>query len=110
MDTHAATHHGAVIDSRGRLLADAEYPASGRGYAAMLTWMRSKGNLTKVGVEGTGAYGAGLARYLHEQGVEVLEVPAPTGASVGSAARATRSMLKPRHEPSWQVGQAELRS
>ncbi|GAQ41515.1 transposase [Mycobacterium pseudoshottsii JCM 15466] len=77
MDTHAATHHGAVIDSRGRLLADAEYSASGRGYAAMLTWMRSKGNLTKVGVEGTGAYGAGLARYLHEQGVEVLEVPRP---------------------------------
>ncbi|MEB4029450.1 transposase, partial [Mycobacterium ulcerans] len=77
VDTHAATHHGAVIDSRGRLLADAEYPASGRGYAAMLTWMRSKGNLTKVGVEGTGAYGAGLARYLHEQGVEVLEVPRP---------------------------------
>jgi transposase len=43
----------------------------------MLTWMRSHGRLSKVGVEGTGAYGAGLARYLHQQSVEVLEVPRP---------------------------------
>ena len=36
-----------------------------------------KGNLSQVGVEGTGAYGAGLARYLHQQSIEVLEVPRP---------------------------------
>jgi transposase len=77
VDTHSATHHAAVIDSHGRLLDDAEFPASPAGYAAMLTWMRSKGNLSQVGVEGTGAYGAGLARYLHDQAVEVLEVPRP---------------------------------
>ena len=77
VDTHSATHHAAVIDSHGRLLDDSEFPASPTGYAAMLTWMRSKGNLSQVGVEGTGAYGAGLARYLHEQKVEVLEVPRP---------------------------------
>ena len=77
VDTHSATHHAAVIDSHGRLLDDSEFPASPTGYAAMLTWMRSKGNLSQVGVEGTGAYGAGLARHLHEQKVEVLEVPRP---------------------------------
>jgi transposase len=66
-----------VIDSAGRLLADAEFPASPRGYASMLIWMRSHGTLSRVGVEGTGAYGAGLARHLHEQQVEVLEVPRP---------------------------------
>jgi transposase len=77
VDTHSATHHGAVIDSHGRLLDDAEFPATSAGYAAMLTWMRSKGRLSQVGVEGTGAYGAGLARYLHEHHVEVLEVPRP---------------------------------
>ena len=81
VDTHSATHHAAVIDSHGRLLDDSEFPASPTGYAAMLTWMRSKGNLSQVGVrEGTGAYGAGLARYLHEQKVEVLEVPRQTAA------------------------------
>jgi transposase len=77
VDTHSATHHAAVIDSHGRLLDDAEFPATLAGYAAMLTWMRSKGRLGQVGVEGTGAYGAGLTRYLHEQNVEVLEVPRP---------------------------------
>lgn len=77
VDTHTATHHAAVIDHQGRLLDDAEFPSSARGYAAMLSWMRCKGRLTQVGVEGTGAYGAGLARYLNSQGVEVLEVPRP---------------------------------
>ena len=38
---------------------------------------RRQGKLSQVGVEGTGAYGAGLARYLHDQGIEVLEVPRP---------------------------------
>jgi transposase len=77
VDTHAATHHAAVIDLNGRLIADAEFPATPVGYASMLTWMRGKGKLGQVGVEGTGAYGAGLARYLHDQGVDVLEVPRP---------------------------------
>ena len=66
VDTHSATHHAAVIDRNGRLLADAEFPATPAGYASMLTWMRSQGKLSRVSVEGTGAYGAGLARYLHQ--------------------------------------------
>lgn len=77
VDTHTATHHAAIIDRNGRLLADAQFPATAAGYASMLGWMRGKGMLTQVGVEGTGAYGAGLARYLHDQGIDVLEVPRP---------------------------------
>src|SRR3954447_6409511 len=77
VDTHTATHHAAVTDLQGRLLADAQFQASPTGYAQLLSWMRRQGRLSQVGVEGTGAYGAGLARYLHEQQVEVLEVPRP---------------------------------
>lgn len=77
VDTHAATHHAAVIDLHGRLLADAQFPASPAGYALLLAWLRRRGQLDKVGIEGTGAYGAGLARHLHEHGVTVLEVPRP---------------------------------
>lgn len=77
VDTHTATHHAALIDLNARLLADAQFPATPAGYAAMLGWMRRRGRIDKVGVEGTGAYGTGLARYLHEQGVNVLEVPRP---------------------------------
>jgi len=77
VDTHAATHHAAVIDLHGRLLDDAEFAASPAGYTQLLAWMRTRGPLQSVGIEGTGAYGAGLARHLHERGVEVLEVPRP---------------------------------
>ncbi len=77
VDTHASTHHAAVIDLKGRLLDDAEFAASPAGYAQLLIWMRERGQLQSVGIEGTGAYGAGLARHLHEKGVTVLEVPRP---------------------------------
>ena len=49
----------------------------GPSYRAALAWMTSFGELVKVGVEGTGSYGAGLARYLTGQGVEVAEVIRP---------------------------------
>jgi transposase len=55
VDTHTATHHAAVTDLQGRLLADAQFPASPAGYAQMLAWMRRHGRLSRVGAEGTGA-------------------------------------------------------
>ncbi|WP_375502157.1 IS110 family transposase [uncultured Jatrophihabitans sp.] len=77
VDTHASTHHAAVLDLHGRLLDDAQFAATPAGYAQMLSWMRKRGQVQSVGIEGTGAYGAGLARHLHEHGVDVLEVPRP---------------------------------
>jgi transposase len=79
--THADTHHAAVLDGRGRLLDDAVFPATGRGYRQLLTWMRKLGHLERVGVEGTGSYGAGLTRYLNPQGVTVVEVNQPDRAT-----------------------------
>ncbi|MFD5462740.1 transposase [Kitasatospora sp. NPDC127059] len=64
VDTHGLTHHAAVIDPLGRHLADREFPATVSGYRDLLDWMCSYGALTAVGVEGTGAYGAELARVL----------------------------------------------
>ena len=58
-------------------MADAEFPATARGYEQLLSWLRSFGRLWAVGVEGTGSYGAGLARHLTEQGVRVVEVNRP---------------------------------
>jgi transposase len=77
VDTHSDTHTAAVIDSVGRVLGSQQFPADPGGYAMLLAWMRTFGRLTRVGVEGTGAYGAGLARLLHDQGVEVVEVDRP---------------------------------
>lgn len=77
VDTHQETHTAAVIDQVGRVLGTRQFPATTAGYAAVLAWMRRFGNLWQVGVEGTGAYGAGLARRLRSEGVEVVEVDRP---------------------------------
>ncbi|MFF4623447.1 IS110 family transposase [Nonomuraea jabiensis] len=74
VDTHQDTHTAAVIDATGRVLGTEQFPATPDGYAALLAWMHRFGRLMKVGVEGTGAYGAGLARLLRAEGVEVIEV------------------------------------
>jgi transposase len=39
--------------------------------------MGAFGTVSKVGVEGTGAYGAGLGRFLRRAGIEVIEVDRP---------------------------------
>jgi hypothetical protein len=77
VDTHGLTHHAAVIDHIGRHLADAEFPATIRGYRDLLDWMRGHGELAAVGVEGTGAYGAEMARVLTAAGVTVIDVDRP---------------------------------
>lgn len=77
VDTHTAKHCAAVVDRQGRLLGVREFDANESGYRKLASWMRSHGQLQRVGVEGTGAYGAGLARHLRVLGLEVLEVPRP---------------------------------
>jgi transposase len=77
VDTHQDTHTAAVIDLVGRVLGTQQFPATTAGYAALLTWMREFGCVLRVGVEGTGAYGAGLTRLLRDQAVEVIEVDRP---------------------------------
>ena len=77
VDTHAEVHVAGMVDQAGRVLGTGEFPVSTAGYQAALAWMRGHGELVKVGVEGTGSYGAGLARYLAAEGVEVTEVIRP---------------------------------
>lgn len=77
VDTHEQTHHAAVVEQTGRTLGDREFPATTAGYRALLAWLRSYGTLVKVGVEGTGSYGAGLARYLTKRRVQLVEVNRP---------------------------------
>lgn len=77
VDTHRDNHVAAAVDSTGRLLGTASFPATGAGYRDLLAWMRSWGDIDSVGVEGTGSYGAGLARHLSACGVAVVEVVCP---------------------------------
>ena len=77
VDTHKDTHTAAVIDTAGRLLGHATFPATGSGYARLLDWMGGFGRVLLVGIEGTGAYGAGLGAHLRERGVGMVEVDRP---------------------------------
>ena len=77
VDTHSDTHHAAVIDQVGRPLADAGFPTTPAGYRQLLAWAGEHGEVTAFGVEGTGAYGAGLARHLRAAGQQVIEVDRP---------------------------------
>src|SRR5215213_454373 len=77
VDTHGQSHHAAVIDHLGRHLGDRHFPASPAGYGALAEWLQGHGELDRVGVEGTGTYGAALARHLREAGILLVEVDRP---------------------------------
>ena len=80
VDTHKDTHVVAAKDGMGRVLGTQSFPATAAGYAALLGWLRGWGTVVAIGVEGTGSYGAGLARYLTGHDVRVVEVNRPDRA------------------------------
>ena len=61
VDTHLDVHVAAVVDSSGGVLGIRSFPTTSAGYDDLSSWMQSFGPMQRVGVEGTGAYGAGLA-------------------------------------------------
>ncbi len=119
VDTHLDTHVGAVISGAGRLLGTLSVTTDTAGYFDLLTWANSFGQLRRAGVEGTGTYGAGLARVLRDHEIEVLEVNRPDRALRRSrgksdptdAENAARAVLAGRATaiPKEQSGAAEAR-
>ncbi|MGH7261685.1 MAG: IS110 family transposase [Nitrospiraceae bacterium] len=74
VDTHLDVRVAAALDGLGGLLGVGEFPATLPGYQELLGWLGGFGAVDRVGVEGTGSYGAGLARHLQAAGVRVVEV------------------------------------
>lgn len=77
IDTHKDLHVAAVIDTAEMVLGTESFSTTRAGYRSLVRWMRSFGDVRRVGVEGTGSYGAGINRHLSEAGIEVLEVFRP---------------------------------
>ena len=77
VDTHKDNHVAAVLNPVGVVLGTSEFPTTSAGYRRLLVWMRSFGDVAVVGIEGTGAWGAGLARHLTSHDVRVVEVQRP---------------------------------
>ena len=53
------------------------FGADACGYRDLSGWLDGFGPVIRVGVEGAGSYGVGLARYLHNCDIEVVEVDRP---------------------------------
>src|SRR3954451_14827227 len=77
VDTHADVHVAAAVDANGGVLGVESFPTTPAGYARLHGWLSGFGAVARVGVEGTGAYGAGLARHLRGRGLVVIEVDRP---------------------------------
>ncbi|MFM9432770.1 IS110 family transposase [Arthrobacter sp. MP_2.3] len=77
VDTHADTHHVAVVTEYGKPIADQKFAATAAGYSELLSFITNHGTVTAVGVEGTGSYGAELSRVLAKEELKVFEVNRP---------------------------------
>jgi transposase len=77
VDTHRDVHMVAALDQRGAQLGVRPFPTDPFGHDELLRWLKCFGDVERVGIEGTGTYGASLTRYLNRQGVAVVEVSCP---------------------------------
>ncbi len=96
-------------NSAGRLLGAASFAADRSGYQQLLEWLESWGKVARVGVEGAGSCGAGLARRLAAAGVTAVGVNRPnrqmrpTAASDPATAAANTALRLPaRRNPRTQ--------
>ena len=67
-------HVAVAIDGRGVRLDEKHVPVATCGYEELERWSCDLGRVHAFGVEGTGSYGAGLARFLTDRGYTVIEV------------------------------------
>ncbi len=77
VDTHLDFHVAAAVDSNGGVLGVETFDTTTGGYRRLVAWLAGFGTISLVGVEGTGSYGAGLARHLTDKGIRVVEVDRP---------------------------------
>ncbi|OMQ16452.1 IS110 family transposase [Modestobacter sp. VKM Ac-2676] len=78
VDTHSQTHTAAVVDVRtGGVLARATVAADPDGYAELVALAQEHSGLRAWAMEGSGGYGAGLARHLADGGELVVELDRP---------------------------------
>jgi transposase len=77
VDTHKDTHAAVALDPVGRVVGNIEIQTGLKGYRRLLDWSKALAEDLQFGIEGTGSFGAGLSRFLAEQGQKVVEVDRP---------------------------------
>ena len=73
VDTHKDQHVAVLLDGLGGRLAELFIPATLAGFTQLLAFCLARvgpdGQMVSFGVEGTGSYGIGLARFLRRHGL-----------------------------------------
>ncbi len=77
VDTHKDLHVAVALDGLGRRIDCTTIATTAAGYRSLIAWAESHGEVEAFGVEGTGSYGAGLARHLRAADHQVIEVVRP---------------------------------
>lgn len=77
VDTHKTNHIAVASSTQGACLGDMTVSANRQGYCDLEAWATRFGSVKAFGIEGTGSYGAGLARELLTKGHTVLDVMRP---------------------------------
>ncbi len=77
VDTHQDQHVAVAINEQGVRLGEHRVVTTKQGYAELHQWSRSLGEIRAFGIEGTGSYGAGVARFLTRRGYAIIEVNRP---------------------------------
>ena len=77
VDTHKDAHVLCVLDSLGRRVRAASFPATAGGYRELARAIGDPALCVAVGVEGACSFGAGLTSHLAAEGYEVREVLRP---------------------------------
>ena len=77
VDTHRDEHVAVAIDRLGAWLGQHNLRAVSSGYDGLHRWASGLGETVVFGIEGTGSYGAGLARFLAARGCTIFEVNRP---------------------------------
>src|SRR4051812_4651306 len=110
VDTHADVHVVAAVDPNGGVLGVESFATTPGGYLELHHWLAKFGPVDRVGVEGTGAYGAGLARHLRGEGLVVIEVDRPNRQERRRNGKPTSSTRSKQHARRCRVGRPGSRS
>jgi transposase len=75
VDTHKASLAACAIDGLGRPISERSFINNPQGHEEFLRWVGALAAPRRIGLEGAGGYGAGLARRLIDAGEDAREVP-----------------------------------
>ena len=106
VDSHKDSLVCAVVDEAGRAVGSESFPNTAAGHEAMSAWLDGLGSVVRVGIEGSGSYGRGLAQLLVSDGYAVVDVPPQM---TERARRGQRTRTKTDHTDALGIARVTVR-